>query len=216
MMHSIPNIIYLDTQCIVVFKPHNLPVEMGDTPYPSLKKWLESELQKRGERISTWGIHPVHFIDRAVSGIILFARNKSSFTNLQQQFQQRKVKKGYVTITQHALPSDKGKLIHYHKRTDDGKRAYIEDDPGEKSKRIDLKYTVINRHTYRIELGSGKYHQIRAQLAHVGAPIVGDTLYTKEQVQPEQILLCAAEISFFHPKDGNQLSFSVMPDWLKA
>jgi 23S rRNA-/tRNA-specific pseudouridylate synthase len=213
-MNPTPVIIHLDAQCVVVCKPHNLPVDMGDTPYPSLKKWIENELRQRGERISPWGIHPVHFIDRAVSGIVVFARNTSSFSNLQLQFQKRKVKKVYVAVTQYPLPVDKGKLIHHHKRTHDGKCALIRDIPDKHTRQVDLLYTKIDHHTYKIQLGSGKYHQIRAQLAYVGAPIVGDTLYTTEKIQPEQILLCATEISFFHPKSMERLSFFYTPDWL--
>ncbi|MCH8545538.1 MAG: RNA pseudouridine synthase [Cryomorphaceae bacterium] len=205
---KIPFIIDITSDYIVVDKPGGLVVDSGQTDHPSLTKKLENVLKSRGERISKWGIHPLHFIDRAVAGLVIYARKKSAFTSLQAQFLDRSITKVYLAKIVHPLRSSEGSMVHYHRRSSDGKVAQIFDNKVEHSKRVDLRYRRLDNHTYEILLGSGKYHQIRAQLSHEGSPIVGDTLYDGSNHPPESIALICHQLTFVDDKTGERKSYT--------
>ena len=195
-----PFIVDITSDYVVVDKPAGLVVDSGQSDFPSLTSKLENVLKSRGERISKWGLHPLHFIDRAVAGLVIYARKKSAFTALQAQFTDRTIKKIYRVKTDSPLKTIKGHLIHFHRRSADGKVAQIFDTKVVNSKRVDLRYRHLENNTYEIQLGSGKYHQIRAQLSHEGSPIVGDTLYNGEGAPPETIALVFYQLTFKDPK----------------
>lgn len=208
MNRSIPTIIALTADYVVVDKPRGLPVDMGEIDVPSLSIWVKDSLMNRGERIGKWGVHPVHFIDRSVGGLVLFSRKKTVFTFLQKQFQNRTIKKIYRAETTAKIPSMTSQLTLFHKRSNDGKRALIFSQKQEGTTVVDLRYSPLSGHWYEINLGSGKYHQIRAMLAHLGAPIVGDSLYNGSKTPPDKIQLYAVKLSFIDPKTNCWVDFN--------
>ncbi len=203
-----PFIVDITADYVVVDKPAGLVVDSGKTDFPSLTKKLENVLLSRGERISKWGLHPLHFIDRAVAGLVIYARKKSAFSELQAQFMDRKIKKVYLVKTVRPLKPNKGLLVHWHRKSADGKLAQIFDKKVDNSKRVDLRYQHIENNIYEIHLGSGKYHQIRAQLSHEGSPIDGDTLYDGSNKPPELIALLCHTLTFKDIKTGEMMSYT--------
>lgn len=199
---------------MVVRKPHGIPVD-GNFDL-TLKSWLEKHIQTEAKKVK-WGPFPVHYIDRAVEGLVLFACKKSVFTKLQEQMQNAAFTKTYLAkcegdFSGMQLPLT---LKNYHSRTPDGKKALIHKDSKAGAKYCSLK--ILESSPYvKIELITGRFHQIRAQLAFLDKPIVGDTLYgqaTSRAKSPEMIRLCAAELSFFDPKTGERLWFSTQPSF---
>lgn len=144
----------------------------------------------------------LHRLDRPVSGIVLFAKQRSVLRNLSDQFAQRQVKKYYQALTSNAPDRLEGTLEGWHKK--EKKKAVLaaEQLPGMEA--VSLTYRVQefsnNRFLWDIELHTGKYHQIRAQLAAAECPIVGDHLYgAVESYKPDSIALHASKLGFFHP-----------------
>lgn len=143
----------------------------------------------------------IHRLDRAVSGLVLFTKRREVLKNLSEQYAERKVKKYYRAITAKAPRLMQGRLEHWHRK--EKKKAALYDHQIEYSEKAVLDYSVsqiANKFEWEIELNTGKYHQIRAQLAFMGCPIIGDMLYgSDEQYKPNAIALQAWRLVFNHP-----------------
>jgi 23S rRNA pseudouridine1911/1915/1917 synthase len=211
---SIPSIVFSNSDLIVLRKPHGIPVDGAFDL--TLKSWLENQIQRQSMKVK-WGPYPLHYIDRAVEGLVLFACKKSVFTQLQQQMQKGDFKKVYLAKCEGDFSNAQLPFIlkNHHSRTPDGKKAIISLDAKKESKYCAIK--ILESSPYvKIELITGRFHQIRAQLAFLGKPIVGDLLYSKNSLNvksPESIQLCAAELSFFDPKTGERLLFTTQPSF---
>lgn len=195
-------IVFEDDYLLVVHKPTGLMVEPDRNGNPNLlneaKKYLKSSAQNLNE---VYAQH-LHRLDRPVSGLVLFTKQKGVLKNLSEQFAFRKVKKYYYAVTSTEPAIKSGMLEHWHRK--EKKKAVIYDQEIEYAERASLTYTVsplaTNRFLWNIELHTGKYHQIRAQLAHVGCPIIGDELYgSNVTYMPGAIALQAWKLIFHHP-----------------
>lgn len=162
-----------------------------------LKKYLKSCL--RGEDVYAQHIHR---LDRPVSGVILFAKQKSVLHNLSNQFAERRVKKYYDALTDKAPLQKEGTLTGWFRK--EKKKAVVYDEQIPFSETVKLNFAVKEfldqRFCWDIELLTGKYHQIRAQLAKEGCPIIGDQVYGSTVTCKENtIALHARKLIFRHP-----------------
>lgn len=147
----------------------------------------------------------IHRLDRPVRGLVLFTKKRDVLKNLSEQFAERKVKKFYRALTADAPEQRQGRLKHWHRK--EKKKAVLYNDEIEYSEKAILDYTVTplpdKKFLWEIELHTGKYHQIRAQLANTGCPIIGDELYGSSQpYQKNAIALEAYRLVFHHPVTG--------------
>ena len=145
----------------------------------------------------------VHRLDRVSSGCLLLARNKTTLVELQQQFERREIKKIYWALVQSAPPKEKGKLQHYLLKDRTGKKAIATSRSLKQAKLAELSYQVIkavsDHFLLEIDLHSGRFHQIRAQLAAIGCPIIGDQLYGSADIdfgRGHRIGLHARQLTF--------------------
>jgi len=177
-------------------------VEPDRNGHPNLlqlvKKYLKTSLQSNEE---VYAQH-IHRLDRPVSGIVLFTKQRSVLKNLSEQFAERRVKKFYRALTDKAPVVHVGMLEHWHRK--EKKRAVLYDHEVPYSEKAILAYEVSefesNYLLWNIELYTGKYHQIRAQLAQAGCPIIGDNLYGSTlPYYDDSIALQAWKLEFFHP-----------------
>ncbi|MBT1685475.1 RluA family pseudouridine synthase [Dawidia soli] len=199
------HLLYEDEHILVLYKPAGLMVEPDRNGHPNLlhqvRRYLKS-LVPKGEPVYAQHLHR---LDRPVSGIVLFARRREVLHTLSDQFAQRTVKKYYQALTSHAPTEPAGTLVHWHRK--EKKKAVIEnvEAPGMEPVRLDysVKPYGDDRFLWDITLHTGKFHQIRAQLAHVGCPIIGDSLYGAALAfKPDAIALHACRLQFTHPVTG--------------
>ncbi|MFT5764377.1 MAG: 23S rRNA pseudouridine1911/1915/1917 synthase, partial [Saprospiraceae bacterium] len=142
--------------------------------------------------------------DRPATGVVLFAKNKKALANLNQQFKDRTIKKTYLAVVKNTPENPEGHLVHYvyKNNTKNKSVATTEESPG--TKKAELKYKVIgqsdNYSLLEIELITGRFHQIRSQLAAIGCPIRGDVKYGfKRGNKDRSIHLHAWKLRFTHP-----------------
>lgn len=152
----------------------------------------------------------VHRLDRPVSGCLLLAKNKSTLRLLNKAFEEKKVDKTYLARTAAPLPSEKGSLKHYLSRDETGRRAMASERPLAGAKESLLDYKLVGRveedYLYAITPVTGRFHQIRVQLATAGAPIIGDVAYGSErEYLPECICLRAVRLGFLDPHSGEKV-----------
>jgi RluA family pseudouridine synthase len=196
------HILYEDEYIIVLNKPNGLMVEPDRNGHPNLLQQVQKYIRESIYPDKNVYAQHIHRLDRPVSGIVLFAKQKAVLKNLSEQFAERKVKKYYQALTENAPEIRKGKLENFLRK--EKKKAVIVEEGALGAEKAVLEYEVenfsANRFLWNIELHTGKYHQIRAQLAAVGCPIIGDQLYGSETVyKPDSIMLHGCRLLFLHP-----------------
>lgn len=161
----------------------------------------------------------VHRLDRPVSGCLLLAKNKSTLRLLNKAFEEKRVQKTYVALTDAPLPNAKGRLKHYLARDKFGRKAIASLRPLANAKESVLEYRLLQKtdggYRYEITPITGRFHQIRVQLATAGAPIVGDATYGSERVYlPNCICLHASQLTFPDPVGGETICVVAdLPTW---
>jgi 23S rRNA pseudouridine1911/1915/1917 synthase len=151
----------------------------------------------------------VHRLDRPTGGVLLLAKKPSVLKKMNAQFEERTIRKHYLALVEGEPPQLSGTLSHYLQKDTIQKKAIVSEIKNEVNREVKLKYRKIGnlgkKTLLAIELLTGKYHQIRAQLAFVGCPIEGDLLYGGNSWSEEGIGLHASEIQFNHPETEERL-----------
>jgi len=201
-----PFILFEDKDILVIDKPAGLQVERDRFGHPSLEEEVQNYLEKY-HRNHYVGI--VHRIDRPVNGVIVLAKNLPSLKKLQLHMQEEGWDKIYRAVVVGKMPSSMGKLEHFLVKDPKQKKALIYDEYLPEAKQATLRYAVLEekegKTLLEIQLITGRYHQIRAQLGHIGCSIIGDKLYGSNIPMENQILLQAYSLSFGHPKTEEPL-----------
>lgn len=216
-------------------------VEPDRNNHPNLLQEVKKYLKQTTNEKLPYAQH-LHRLDRVTSGIVLFTKDKNYLRNLSEQFAQRQVKKEYVALTSSRLMAEAleatgqekrnefetsrahsigsattsiSVLKHWHRK--EKKKAVISDIEMPYSEKALLDYVIEpqgNFFKWKIHLHTGKYHQIRAQLAHIGYPIVGDIIYGSEiKYKENAITLCATKLTIKHPTTKNEMVFEVIPSF---
>ena len=127
----------------------------------------------------------IHRLDRVTSGVLIFAKKKSILVEFNNLFSSRKVQKTYLAIVKNKPPKNKEKLINFLVKNNLEKRADIVQSRSKDSLECILSYQVIDKNDFgyllEIKPKTGRFHQIRAQLANIGLPIIGDKKYGSDQ-----------------------------------
>ncbi len=165
---------------------------------------------------------PVHRLDQRVSGLLLLAKNKESISKLSEDFRNHKINKYYKAVVAVAPPKLQDKLTHWILKDVNNSKAKIFANEVAHSKKCILTYQLVQSslkyHLLKVELFTGRFHQIRAQMASIGCPIVGDLKYGYKRSSPDKsIFLQSYAIKFTHPKTEKILIFEIpMPElWKK-
>ena len=146
----------------------------------------------------------VHRLDRPVSGALLLARKKSTLVRLNEIFAARKSRKVYRAVTDKPVPASEGNLLHYLGRTPDRKKAFASTRPVPGAQEARLSYRLLREagglYEYELRPVTGRFHQLRVQLATVGTPIVGDHAYgNMRPLREHTIALHAYSLAFPDP-----------------
>ena len=204
-------ILYEDDQILVFHKPAGIAVESARVTQPDLIGMLKFHL-------AGGSICIVHRLDQVVDGILVFAKTKMAAAELSRQLSDGTMRKLYRARVCGRIPEESGTLTDYLIKDARTNTARILETPGEggKAKKAILHYRKTGDDELEIELITGRFHQIRAQLSHAGMPIAGDTKYgapegSREGLSRGQIALTAAELSFRHPGNHREMNFRVMP-----
>jgi 23S rRNA pseudouridine1911/1915/1917 synthase len=204
-------IFYLDNHLMALYKPAGLLVQGDETEDVSLlelaKSWLKEQYGKPGRVFL--GI--VHRLDRPVAGVLLFARTSKAAARLSEQFRMGMTRKKYLAVVEGKVREPEGRLVHQIERRDNRSSRIVE-DAGSSSQEARLSYRVLevsgSRSLVEVSLETGRRHQIRVQLAHIGHPIVGDLRYGAPVPLPcAQIALLARELTVQHPTMKTPLTF---------
>ena len=213
-------VLYEDNHIIIVNKRSGEIVQgdkTGDTPLSdTVKLWLKEKHQKPGNVF----LGVVHRLDRPVQGLVVFAKTSKALSRLNDMFRTSDVHKTYWAITKNCPRQPEGTLVNWLTRNEKQNKSYAYDSERPGAKRAELQYHIIghnDRYTLiEVKLLTGRHHQIRCQLAHIGCPIKGDLKYGAERSNPDgSISLLSRRVQFIHPVSKEPIDITApLPDRL--
>jgi len=197
-------VLYEDNHIIVVNKRPGDIVQGDKTGDKPLSEVVKSFLKEKYNKPGNVYLGVVHRLDRPTSGIVLFSKTSKALPRLNKLFQQKDAKKTYWAIVKNRPPKEQDRLVHYMKRNSKQNKSYAHIKEVPDSKKAILHYQLIqeldNYFVLRIDLETGRHHQIRSQLSAIDCPIKGDLKYGFDRSNKDaSIHLHARELQFIHP-----------------
>ena len=163
----------------------------------------------------------VHRLDKDTSGLIVIAKNDKVHAALTEMFQEKKIRKTYLAILKGKLNKSEGKIVTQIGRDkNDRKKMTVIDDVA-KGKNAITNYKVVSQNNLftlvKVNIETGRTHQIRVHMRHLGYPILGDSVYGRKDNEKRQ-MLHAYKLEFLHPVTGHQMEFTgeIPEDFQKA
>lgn len=210
------NIIYEDNHIIVVEKPVNIPSQgdkTGDLDMLTLiKQYIKEKYNKPGEVY----LGLVHRLDRPVGGVMVFAKTSKAASRLSEQVRVKDFKKKYLVVVNGKMEKQKGILEDYLLKNEKANMSKVVKEGTKNSKLASLEYEVLKYNSeidlsvLKIDLHTGRHHQIRVQLSSRNHSIYGDQKYGGRG-HGKQIALWAYELTLLHPITKESMTFKVLP-----
>ena len=209
------NVLYEDNHVIVAEKNPGILSQSdksGDVDMLTLvKSYIKEKYDKKGEVF----LGLVHRLDTVTSGVMVFARTSKAASRLSDDIRQGKMSKQYIAVFEEIIDKKNGSFEDYLIKDNSKNISYVTKDE-KKGKYSKLEYEVLeikdNMSLVKINLITGRSHQIRVQFASRGFHIVGDAKYKAKSKDKDKIALHAYELGFYHPTKKEIMTFSLMPD----
>lgn len=214
-MGQLMKILYESSHLLALHKPAGWTVERSPH-HLSVESWA---LEYVREQVKKPFIGIIHRLDRPVSGVLLLAKKKIALKQLNEQFRLRKVRKTYLALVEQ-VPPVKGEVIrHWLIKDQKEKKAFVYTKAKKGTAEVRLHYRLLeqrpNGFLLEIHPYTGKYHQIRAQLAAIGCPILGDERYgSRQSFAPNAIALHAYRLAFHYPFLEEDHTITAENPWL--
>ena len=221
----VPEILYEDDDLIVCHKPAGIATQTKKLGQKDMESILRNHVALAGGKTGKGGlpyIGIVHRLDQPVEGVMVFAKTPQAAASLSAQVQKHSFGKKYyavvhlpeeVSFSDVAHLPERGTLENWILSDPKSNTSCIVQKGTKNAKRAVLDYEVISQKKGKalldITLHTGRHHQIRVQLAHIGTPICGDRKYGQDT--EGTLALCSYHIDFEHPGSGRKMQFDIIP-----
>ena len=205
-------VLFEDNHIIVVEKPVNVPSQgdkTGDIDMLTIiKKYIKEKYNKPGDVY----LGLVHRLDRPTGGVMVFARTSKSASRLSEQVRDKKMHKKYLCIVDGKMESQTGSMRDFLLKNEKNNISKVVKEGTKNAKEAVLDYEVvkyndqINMSVVKVDLHTGRHHQIRVQFASRGHSLSGDQKYGTRG-RGKQLALWAYSLSFIHPTTKEELTF---------
>lgn len=199
------SVVYEDDNILIACKPSGMYAHGGEGGAVSLLDEIQKHLYLKGmynpDAEQTFAPALCNRIDRNTEGLVIAAVNAAALRCMNEAIRERRVQKHYLAVTAAPLPKAADTCTAWLKKdAKTNKVTVLSEAPDKSFKCIRTRYTVLAQRGQRqlvdIELLTGRTHQIRAHLAHLGAPLLGDPKYGTQTAQEENQCLCAYSLHF--------------------
>jgi 23S rRNA pseudouridine1911/1915/1917 synthase len=201
-------ILFEDNHILVVIKNYGISTQDDNTKI-SLEKLLKDFYKKKLNKKSIF-LHPIHRIDKNVYGLVLFAKSSKALSRLNEEMRDKKIKKKYTAIVENLFEKKIDILKDYISHEEFF--AKVSSKKTKSNKEAILEYRVLderdNLSLVEINLITGRYHQIRAQMAYHNHPILGDKKYGSKK-NTKNIALESIYLEFTHPTLKKRINFQI-------
>ena len=217
------HILFEDNDIIVCYKPAGVPTQTAKMGAQDMESMLKNHIYKTQKEKKPPYVAVIHRLDQPVEGLLVFAKNPAAAKELSKEVQRGAGFGKYYKAVLCGIPKEtSGKLENYLMRDGKTNTSKVCEASEKDAKKAILNYEVIkvveseeqSKALVKVKLDTGRHHQIRVQMAHMGCPILGDTKYgipCEEKRMWQQIALCAYKLEFVHPKTKKKMSFEIEP-----
>ena len=195
-------ILYEDNHIIAVNKKSGDIVQGDKTGDAPLSDFVKAYIKKKYNKPGEVFLGTIHRLDRPTSGVVLYAKTSKALTRMNEQFREKQVKKTYWAVVGNAPANASGTLENYLLKNQKQNKSYVTKGTEGKYAVLDFKLLKKLDNFYHLEIKpkTGRHHQIRVQLAHIGCIIKGDLKYgAKRSNKDASIHLLAQKLEFLHP-----------------
>ena len=209
-------ILHEDNSVLVVVKPQNIPSQGDSSGDLDLLTLLKQYLKDKYDKPGNVYLGLVHRLDRPTGGVMVFAKNSKSAERLSKQIVDGHMSKCYLTTVIGAPKEKKGTLVNYLKKNSLTNTVYVATFGDHDAKRAELSYetleTVQDTSLIKVQLGTGRSHQIRVQFATINCPVYGDMRYGGDvNSKGSNLALWAYKLEFSHPISQKKMVFVAYP-----
>jgi 23S rRNA pseudouridine1911/1915/1917 synthase len=211
-------ILYEDNHLLIFNKRTGEIVQGDKTGDEPLSETLKAFIAQRDGKPGQVFMGVPHRLDRPVSGVCVFAKTSKALERLNEMLRKGELHKTYWALVANKPPKESDTLTDFLVRNESQNKSYV----AKNGKESRLKYTLIQTteryFLLEVELYTGRHHQIRCQLAHMGCPIKGDLKYGARRSNPDGgISLMARHIQFIHPVKKTEVDVTApIPDSWKG
>lgn len=198
------DILFEDNHLIVVDKKYGDLVQGDSTGDVTLADQVKNYIKIKYNKPGDVYLGVPHRLDRPVSGVIVFCRTSKALTRMNEAFRDRKVKKTYAALVEGMVQDDQMELVDYLIKDESRNLSRVVTQARDGAKRSQLSFERIgvltNKSLLKVDLLSGRPHQIRVQLSHYGHPIIGDRKYQAKTMMSDKTMgLHCRRLEFIHP-----------------
>jgi len=208
------DVIFEDNQILVVVKPQNIPVQADSSNDADLLTKLKDYLVKKYNKPGQAYLGLVHRLDRPTGGVMVFAKTSKSAQRLCDQIKTDQFEKTYFAVVNGVPRLKQCRLTNYLKKDEKNNIVKIcpQYETGAKEAILDYQIleTVGDKTLVKVDLQTGRSHQIRVQMANIGCPVVNDVKYGSK-TQKGDLALWATVLKFNHPVTKQRLTYKVTP-----
>ena len=200
------NILYEDNHIIVVVKEPGIPSQADKTRDDDMLTIIKAYLKEKYNKPGNVYLGLVHRLDRSVGGVMVFAKTSKAASRLSEQVRNKQVKKNYIAVVKEKMENLSGIMQDYLVTNKNIKNA----------KFSELEYEVVkydevtHMSLVKIDLKTGRHHQIRVQFSSRGHALCGDTKYGTRS-RSKQLALWSYKLKFYHPTTKEELEFKYLP-----
>ncbi len=208
-------ILYEDNHILVVVKPPDIPVQGDITGVSDLLNILKYELKERYNKPGNVFLGLVHRLDRPVGGAMVFAKTSKAASRLSEQIRKHEMEKIYLCVAQGNPETVKGRLTDFLLKDTQTNVVSVVEAGTPQAKEAILDYEVIahkqDLSLIKVNLLTGRSHQIRVQMANIKTPLFGDSKYGYLGDKAHKLALWSHQICIEHPTKKEKMHFTSSP-----
>ena len=213
-------VLHEDNSVLVVVKPQNIPSQADKSGDLDILTLLKSDIKEKYNKPGNVYLGLVHRLDRPTGGVMVFAKNSKSAERLSKQIVDGEMTKQYLTTVVGCPKEKSATLVNYLKKNALTNNVYVATFGDHDAKRAELSYTVLETNGVvslcKVQLGTGRSHQIRVQMSAIGCPVFGDVRYGGDSLAKGcNLALWAYRLEFNHPVSGKRMVFVAYPPVVK-